>query len=285
MLATGFVIAASVAAVRPSPAEKHMLFRVRGSHGATIYLLGSVHLLSPDAAKLPAAVDSAFACARFVAFETSLDSLQAHGMELLALARNAPGTTLRSQLTPAGAAKADSLLKAYGASVDQFAPFKPWFVTLFMTQRAIQLAKFQAELGVDAQINARAHEANKPVTGLESVDFQLHLFDSFTPAEQEQMLLSTSSPDSSAANLVSIKDAWLTGNTAKLDSVLNKSTKESPSLFEKLVVARNKSWIPRLDSMLQGSDDGLVVVGAAHLVGAQGVLAMLKAKGYSIEQL
>jgi len=289
VLATMFAVGASVAASRPAApsaaAAKHMLFRIRGPHGATVYLLGSVHLLTPEAGKLPPEVDTAFVHAKLVAFETSLDSLQGRAMELAMLARNAPGTTMRSALTPAGAAKADTVLKNYGLSVDQLAPFKPWFATLLMTQLVIQKAKFQAQYGVDAQINARAHEANKPTTGLESVDFQLHLFDSMTPAEQEEMLVMSTPPDSSTENLVKIKDAWLAGNTVMLDSMLNRSMKESPAIFDKIVVQRNKSWIPRIDSMLQGKDDALVVVGAAHLVGKQGVLEMLKAKGYTIEQM
>jgi uncharacterized protein YbaP (TraB family) len=289
LLATTFLVGASVAASRPAvpsgATAKHMLFRIRGPHGATLYLLGSVHLLTPDAGKLPSEVDSAFAHAKLVAFETSLDSLQGRAMELAMLARNAPGTTLRSALTPAGAAKADTVLGAYGLSVDKLAPFKPWFATLLMTQLVIQKAKFQAQYGVDAQINERAHQANKPTTGLESVDFQLHLFDSMTPTEQEEMLVMSSPPDSSTENLIKIKDAWLAGNTVMLDSMLNISMAESPAIFNKIVVQRNKSWIPRLDSMLQGNDDALVVVGAAHLVGKQGVLEMLKAKGYTVEQL
>jgi hypothetical protein len=289
VLAMTFAVGASIAATRPvapsAAAAKHMLFRIRGPHGATVYLLGSVHLLTPEAGKLPAEVDSAFAHAKLVAFETSLDSLQGRAMELAMLARNAPGTTLRSALTPAGAAKADVVLKAYGLSIDQLAAFKPWFATLLMTQLTIQKAKFQAQYGVDAQINTRAHQENKPTTGLESVDFQLHLFDSMTPAEQEEMLVTSSPPDSSTENLIKIKDAWLAGNTGMLDSMLNKSMAESPTIFNKIVAERNKSWIPRIDSMLQGKDDALVVVGAAHLVGKQGVVEMLKAKGYTVEQL
>jgi len=283
--ALGLVIAASVAAVRPAPPAKHMLFRAHGPHGATVYLLGSVHLLNPESGRLPPEVDSAFAHAKTIAFETSLDSLQARAPELMTLARNAPGTTLRSALTPAGAAKADSVLKGYGLSLDALAAFKPWFATLVMTQMVIQKAQFQPQYGVDAQINARAHQANKPTTGLEPVDFQIHLFDNLLPSEQEEFLVTASPLDSSAADLISIKDAWVAGNTAMLDSALNKSRKESPVLYDKIVVNRNKSWIPRIDSMLQGTDDVLIVVGAAHLVGKDGVVEMLKAKGYTVEQL
>jgi uncharacterized protein YbaP (TraB family) len=287
VLAMGLTVAASVAAVRPAPvaAAKHMLFRIRGPHGATVYLLGSVHLLSADAAKLPAEVDSAFAHAKSIAFETSLDSLQTRAPELLTLARNAPGTTLRSALSAAGAAKADSLLKGYGLSIDALAPYKPWFATIIMSQLMIQKAQFQAQYGVDMQINARAHDAKKPTTGLESVDFQLHLFDSLSPAEQEQMLVSSAAIDSATTGLLQIKDAWLAGNTTKLDSLLNTSMHEAPAIFAKVVLNRNQSWIPKIDAMLQGTDDALVVVGAAHLVGKNGVVELLKAKGYTVEQL
>jgi uncharacterized protein YbaP (TraB family) len=284
-VALGFIAVASVAAVRPARLAKHMLFRARGPHGATVYLLGSVHLLNPEAGKLPPEVDSAFAHAKTIAFETSLDSLKTRAPELMTLARNAPGTTMRSVLTPAGAAKADSVLKGYGLTIDALAAFKPWFAALLMTQMVIQKAQFQPQYGVDAQINARAHEANKPTTGLEPVDFQLHLFDNLLPSEQEDLLVSASSPDSSAANLISIKDAWVAGNTAVLDSVLNRTKKESPTLYAKIVVNRNKSWMPRIDAMLQGTDDALIVVGAAHLVGKDGMVEMLRAKGYTVEQL
>jgi len=292
-LALGFVVATSIAAAparraaRP-PAQapaKHMLFRVRGASGATVFLLGSVHLLTPEAGQLPPVVDSAFARAKSVTFETSLDSLQMRATELLALARNASGVTLRSALTPPGAAKADSILKGYGLSLDQLGQFKPWFVSLLMTQVVMRKAGFQAQYGVDAQLNARAHAANKPVGELEPVDFQLHLFDSLTPAEQEQMLVAGSPPDSSAAHMVQIKDAWLTGNVAALDSTLNKSLSEAPGLFAKLVVERNERWVPQIEAMLAGKDDALVVVGAAHLVGKHGVVELLRAKGYTVDQL
>src|SRR4051812_39303159 len=102
--------------IAPAPA-KHMLFKVRGPNGATVYLLGSVHLLSPDAGKLPAEVDSAFARASTVAFETSIDSVQMRAQEMLLKARFAPGSSLRTTLSPAGLAKAESVVKLYGLTL------------------------------------------------------------------------------------------------------------------------------------------------------------------------
>ena len=134
-LLPGFILSAqspalSAPGVRLPGSGKHMLFRIHGPTGATVYLLGSVHLLDPQAGKLPAEVDSAFAHAKTVAFETSLDTVQMRAMELMARGQYTGGATLRSSLSPAGAAKADSVLKLYGLSVDQVNRFKPWLVSV-----------------------------------------------------------------------------------------------------------------------------------------------------------
>src|SRR5262245_32719603 len=247
LLALNATIGAAVAPfARPIPAAaKTMLFRVRApSGGATVYLLGSVHLL-PESSKLPAVVDSAFAKAGVVAFETSLDSVEMRGPELLARAQYQNGATLRSSLSPAGAAKADSLLKTYGLSLDRFNQFKPWFVSSAIAQLVMMKANFKAEYGVDMQLHTRAKRANKPTVALESIDFQLGLFDSFSPADQEKMLIESDPPDVSLKQLLLIKDAWASGDTAKLDS-LSRDMSHTASLYAAMVTNRNKSWIPKI---------------------------------------
>lgn len=264
---------------------KHMLFRVRGPAGATVYLLGSVHLLDPNAGRLPADVDSAFAHAKTVAFETSLDTVQMRSMEIMSRGQYSGGATLRSSLSPAGLAKTDSVLKLYGLSVDRVNGFKPWLVSILMTQMVMQKAKFEPQYGVDVQLNNRAKQANKSVVSLESVDSQLGLFDRIPATDQERMLTMSSGPDSSALTLMRVKDAWLTGDATMLDSLLNRAAAEAPAFFAIMVTDRNRSWIPKIEDLLKGKDDALVVVGAAHLVGSQGVLALLKAKGYTVDQM
>jgi uncharacterized protein YbaP (TraB family) len=281
---------AAAAAVRPATpvapaAAKHMLFKVRGPNGATVYLLGSVHLLSPEAGKLPAEVDSAFARAKTVAFETSIDSVQMRAQEMLLKARYAPGMSLKKSLSPTGLAKADSVVKMYGLNLDMLDQFKPWFVSVALTQMVMQKANFQSQYGVDVQLNERAKTANKNVVGLESVDFQLNLFDTIDPLDQERMITSNKGPAEAAAELAKIKDAWLAGDVAGLEALFKDTQDESPKMLDIMLNNRNASWIPKIDEMLKGKDDALIVVGAAHLVGKKGVLELLKAKGYTVEQL
>lgn len=268
-----------------TPAGKHIMYRVHGPNGATVYLLGSVHLLTPEAGKLPPIVDTAFAHAQTIAFETSLDSVVARAPEMVALARVAPGSSLRTMLSPAAATKTDSLLHLYGMSLDQVAMFKPWFVSLLMTSLTMQKAGFQADYGVDMQLDKRAKQAGKPVIGLEGVDLQLHLFDNLSAAQQERMLVASKGPDAAVAEMTSLKDAWLAGDAARLDSMLNASAEMSPEMLDVMVVRRNRSWIPEIESLIKGKTDALVVVGAAHLVGKTGIVQMLRDKGYTVEQI
>ena len=279
------ILTLSLGAVPAAHPQKHMLFRVRGPQGATVFLLGSVHLLSAEAGQLPPVVDSAFDRAKTVAFETSFDSLQMRAMELMTRARYANGATLRSSLSPAGAARLDTVLKAYGMTVEQVNGFKPWFVSMVLMQSVMQRAHYEAKYGVDMQLNARAHSANKTIVGLESAEMQLGMFDSLSPEEQEKMVLTSTGPDSSSRTLAKIKDAWVTGDVRVLDDLMNQGLKDVPTLFTKLVVDRNTAWLPKIEQMLKNKDDALVVVGAGHLVGKSGVVEMLRAKGYTVDQI
>ncbi len=262
-----------------------MLFRVHAPGGRTVYLLGSVHLLSADASTLPAVVDSAFSQAGTIVFEVNTDTMKARAQELALHGRNPAGTTLRASLSPQGAARADTLLHAYGLSVDALGGYKPWLVSVMMGQLAMQKNGFQSQFGVDMQIDARAHAAGKQITGLETMDSQLKLFDGLSPVDQEKMLVSGHTPDSASHELVRVKNAWLSGNLSALDSLLTRSMADSPSLWATMITNRNRIWIPKIEQLLTGSCDALVVVGSGHLGGKEGVLALLRAKGYTIDQM
>jgi uncharacterized protein YbaP (TraB family) len=148
----------------------------------------------------------------------------------------------------------------------------------------LQKAGFAADYGVDVQLDARAHEAHKTIIGLESVDFQMHLFDSLPPNAQEKMLLAAEGPEQTIARIDALEKAWASGDAARLDS-LSRSSSIGPEVDDVLVYRRNRRWMPTLEALLKGSSDALVVVGAAHLVGANGVVQLLRAKGYTVEQL
>src|SRR5262249_52318809 len=156
--------------------QKHLLWRVTGPN-TTVYLLGSVHMLSPDVYPLAAPIEDAFAHAKTVVFEASLDSLQAHAFDLLMHGQLPPGRALHDVIDAATYAGVDSILKCYGHSVKEVERFKPWFVSMMIAQLASANAGFSPEYGLDNRLDARAKAAGKTRLGLESAQAQISIFE------------------------------------------------------------------------------------------------------------
>jgi len=81
-----------------------------------------------------------------------------------------------------------------------------------------------------------------------------------------------------------IVQAWASGDMKALDSILLQNLKEYPEVYQRLILDRNRAWLPKIESYLAQRENYLVVVGAGHMAGKDGVIEMLKAKGYSVEQ-
>ena len=80
-------------------------------------------------------------------------------------------------------------------------------------------------------------------------------------------------------------DAWNRGDVERGEKLFLESMRGYPELKTKLLDERNRSWIPQIDQFLKQDEDILVVVGAAHLVGKEGVIELLNARGYKLEQM
>ena len=86
-------------------------------------------------------------------------------------------------------------------------------------------------------------------------------------------------------DLAAMRRYWREGDGEQLDRMMREEMAEFPELFERLIVERNRAWIAPLEAQLADPGDELVVVGAAHLVGADGVVAMLRARGHAVQRL
>jgi uncharacterized protein YbaP (TraB family) len=80
--------------------------------------------------------------------------------------------------------------------------------------------------------------------------------------------------------------AWRTGDSTAMAKLLNQATQESPVIYKRLVSDRNQSWVPRIEELLRGNKKAIVIVGAGHLVGSDGVVELLlKKKNLKVTQL
>jgi hypothetical protein len=85
-------------------------------------------------------------------------------------------------------------------------------------------------------------------------------------------------------NLRDLIRAWKGGELDRLETIVNSSFRDHPEVYQRLLVDRNARWIPKIEALLAGDVPALVIVGTGHLVGADSVVAMLGAKGYTVTQ-
>ena len=107
-----------------------------------------------------------------------------------------------------------------------------------------------------------------------------------TMTEQDRLLAeSLKDVDKEQASVRKLTDAWKSGDAAGVERIVLDDVKDDQLMYERLLVNRNRTWLPKLDALLTRNRRAFVVVGAAHLVGPDGLLAMFRAKGYKVDQL
>jgi uncharacterized protein YbaP (TraB family) len=158
---------------------------------------------------------------------------------------------------------------------------EPWAAALILTQYALTRTGFDPALGIDMQITDRARADGKAIEGLETVIDQLSVFDSCSYEEQTRFLLD-SADDAPKLNedLQDLIDAWRRGDLRALQKAFAEERAKSPQLYDALLGARNRQWLPKIEALLEQDRDYLVVVGALHYVGPDGLLALLSKDGH-----
>jgi uncharacterized protein YbaP (TraB family) len=158
-------------------------------------------------------------------------------------------------------------------------------VMMMLTALQVQEAGLDTGLGLDKYFFDKAAAAKKPIVGLETAESQIDRFDRMPEPVQEQLLRSTIEDlDTQSKELTGMVAAWQRGDAASLEQTLLGAFRKFPAAYQSLIVERNNNWMPQMDTCLASASPCLVVVGAAHLVGPDGLLALLQRKGYRIEQ-
>jgi uncharacterized protein YbaP (TraB family) len=267
--------------------SKATLWKVKGDHN-TMYLLGSVHVLSKHAYPLKPALERAFDDANQVVFEIDLTRFtpKSFRQEFKRTALYPSGQSLSKKLSPGTIELLKSVLPHYGLTLHEVERFKPWFLAEWLSSRALEMAGFSDRLGVDFYFYHKAKAAGKPVLGLETLRDQAQIFDSFNDEENEFYLVSTISGLPAYAVMVRrLVDAWKDGDVRLLDQLLNQDKRSDPTTHDVLFSKRNSKWMPEIERFAHESGNYLIIVGAGHLVGDDGVVAQLKRAGYSVQQL
>jgi hypothetical protein len=288
------VLSGPVGAVEPEIAPpgvasekgRSFLWRVVGSDGVEVFLLGSIHALPKEAYPLAAKINDAFAAAHRVIFEVDMEDTSGLGGRMMAAGALPPDKRLGDVLEPETRSLLDGYLEASGLSFGAFEAMKPWMAALSLTSIELMKAGFSADAGLDLHLAQRARKAGKNVEAFETADYQISLFSDMNEDESRAFLrYALKDMDSVVAQLGDLTQAWKSGDVATLSALLTEAFSDEPELFDRLVTVRNLAWLPRIEGLLKGRDTAMVVVGALHLVGPGGLIEMLKDRGYLVEQM
>jgi hypothetical protein len=285
LLAAAWLLLGASLGARADSAH-HILWEVKGKHN-TIYLLGSVHMLKAADSEMPGAALHAYAMSKILVMELDLnevgaDSALESGAELETLPE---GQTLANAAGPQLYAKFLARAQPLGLQPEVLSHFQPWFAALMLQQLELSQSGFDPAAGVDEQFALLAQTDHKPVIGLETIDEQLGFFAHLSLEQQREFLRSTLEDASSAESETdAVVQAWQRGDTGKLEQLLRSGSNESPELYRLLTTERNRRWLPKITQLLTGDDNCLVIVGALHLIGHDGLIEMLQRQGYTALQ-
>jgi uncharacterized protein YbaP (TraB family) len=281
------VAAAATVSAQSAPAQgKSFLWKVQ-SGTKLVYLAGSVHALSPDVYPLSPAFERAFAASDTLVEEIDMAEAESLAIAPTILAKGMylDGRRFDSVVSKDTAAMVTARLKESGMPAEMFMAMKPWMVMLMVSALEAQKAGLDTNLGLDKHFYDRAKTAGKTIIGLETAESQIDRLDKMPDTLQEQLLRSSLSEMETTRNsLKEIVAGWRRGDHAALEKMLLGDFTEYPAAYRSLLVERNNNWIPQIDACLARPKPCLVVVGAAHLVGPDGLLAIMQRKGYRIEQ-
>jgi len=270
-------------------ATRNFFWKATGPRG-TVYLVGSVHLLTKDYYPLNPSLDAAFKESTRLVEEVDMGEMLSSTAQLQLLSRGMlpAGQSIDSIVSPATMTLVTKTASDLGLPIAPLRQFKPWMLALTLMGLEWQKAGFDADLGLDKHFYDRAKADGKPVAGLETVDYQIARFDEMTPDQQDKMLSeSLKELGTEQANVATLVNAWKAGDAETIEQLVLEDLKTDPVIYQRLLVDRNRNWLPKIDAMLGASASPgpvFVVVGAAHLVGPDGLIQMLKARGYTVEQ-
>ena len=262
------------------------LWKIAGPK-ANVYLFGSFHLLPPDVKWRTPRVESALEESKVLVFELdpAIAQDQQAMMQLIVKYGVLPeGQTLPAILPPKVNAELERTATSLGLPPANLAPMRPWLAGLTVSVQFLVSQGFDIQGGVDHVLAGWARSSGRAIASLETADAQLRLFADLTREQEIDFLAISLKQIRETPQLIGqMLAAYRKGDVAGLDRTLNAAMDEMPALRRRLMRERHEQWIPQIEKMIAEGGGHFIVVGAAHLVGPDSVIAMLRARGVKVE--
>lgn len=289
LLALFAAFAASACAdARPATPIEPAVFAVRDAD-STIYLYGTVHVRPNGADWGGPIAHAALASVGDVWTEMDISpETDARGQQLARQLSVAPANRpLSSWLTPAENTRLIALCERLHINRSALEPLQPWAASLTITLLPIVQAGYDPQSGVDRDVDAYADAHHLREHAFETIDEQLGFLANLSPQLQHQMLLEAiDEAEQGPSELAQMTRAWERGDTGALERiVVEEMRRDYPELYQVLFVHRNAAWLPVIQRELNGSGTAFVAVGAGHLLGPDGLVAQLRARGVRVDRV
>jgi uncharacterized protein YbaP (TraB family) len=253
-----------------------------------VYLLGSVHLLREQDHPLPTVIDEVYAAAETLYMELDMDDLDPLLMQatINRLGMLDEGRSLRDVMGEDLYAEAESMAAELELPLEMLERTEPWLAAITVEQLALARIGFNPVYGVEMHLLKKASGDGKEILGFESVEQQLAYLDGLSLDAQRDLLMQTLTESASIRDLMDdLILAWRSGDIEYLERTLLDDVSGYPELYDTIVADRNRLWVDTIDALLEQDEDYLVIVGALHLVGEDGVPQLLEQRGVRVTQM
>ncbi len=281
-LLVGAFLACALASCGPAPRPAHpALWSATDGTGRTGWLFGTIHSAPAPFLWRTAPVDTALEAAGTIMVEVGNlrdDAAVAATFARLAKSQNQP--PLSQRIAPAERADLAALLKKTGHGDADFGQVDTWAAALTLARNSDPGA--EAENGIDRAVIAAA--GSRPVIELEGAKRQLGIFDQL-PEREQRDLLGAVVREAARAQDDNLTESWRTGDIKALEAETHRGLLADPELREALYTRRNADWSARIARAIHQGQRPFVAVGAAHMVGSEGLVERLRAAGFTIHRL
>lgn len=254
----------------------------------TVYLGGTVHLLRPSDYPLPEEYEQAYQASSELFFETDISSMSDLSVQaqMLQQLTYSDGRTLKTVLSEDAYTALEDYTATIGMPLMMLEQFKPGMIISTLQVLEFQRIGFTPQ-GVDAFFNTRALGDAKGIGALETIEEQIGFLAAMGEGnESEFILLSLEDLENTNALMEEMITAWRDGDEEALQKLfVDDMEQRAPELFDSLLRQRNLRWMPQIEAMFEDPDTEFVLVGAAHLIGGEGLVQLLQRKGYEVSQL
>lgn len=244
------------------------------------YLFGTIHLICPEDLVISDALKTAFDQTDQLVLEIDLSDPKVI-MELQQKLLNPNMTNTQNQFSEEDKELVDQfLIKEYGAGLSQFGVLKPFGILSLVIAKLVpcpQPASYEIKLGEMAKQN------NMKTGALETVDYQLSLFDNMPQDTILDGITQTIREfDKMQAEFQNLVEAYKNQDLEKMGELIEESSSMT-AFMDQLLNKRNKEWMPKIVGMLNEESSSFIAVGAGHLGSDNGLVRLLRKQGYTVE--